>query len=193
MKQTMYSTPIVRPIIKLCCQICLKLSGWKLQGTQPTVPKYVLIGYPHTSNWDFPLALSMAFVFGFDMHWMGKASLFKSWRGPLMRWLGGIPINRSRSNNMVAQTIEAFQNHDYLIVAIPPEGTRSRVNKWKTGFYYIAHGANVPIVLTFLDYKHKVGGFLQTFYTSGNIEEDISKIQDYYLGITGKHTEKSSI
>ncbi len=189
----MYNTPILRPIVVLLCQFCLKLRGWKLQGNPPATPKYVLIGVPHTSNWDFPLALAMAFVYRFDMHWMGKDSLFKGWRGPIMRWLGGIPIKRSKSTNVVAQTIEAFNATNRLVVAIPPEGTRAKVDKWKTGFYYIAVGANVPIALTFLDYKRKVGGFLSTFHPTGDIEKDIAEIRSRYVGISGKYPSQCTV
>lgn len=189
----MYNTPVLRPIVVAVCRMCLALRGWKLQGKPPTAPKYVMITVPHTSNWDFPLALAMAFVYRFDMHWMGKDSLFSGWRGPLMRWLGGIPINRSSSNNVVLATIAAFQTTNRLIVAIPPEGTRSKVLKWKTGFYYIALGANVPIGLAFLDYKKKAGGFLSTFFPTGDVEKDIAAIRACYSGISGKYAEKCTV
>jgi len=189
----MYSTPILRPVVVTFCKLCLKLRGWKLQGELPATPKYVIVGVPHTSNWDFPLALAIAFIYGFDMQWMGKNSLFKGWRGPIMRWLGGIPIDRSSSTNVVAQTIEAFNTSDRLAIAIPPEGTRSKVNKWKTGFYYIALGANVPVVLAFLDYKHKTGGFLTTFYPTGDAEKDIAEMRNYYAGISGKYVNNCTV
>jgi 1-acyl-sn-glycerol-3-phosphate acyltransferase len=192
-KRTMYNTPILRPIIVAICQLSLKLRGWKLQGMPPTEPKYVLIAVPHTSNWDFPLSLAMAFVYRFDMHWMGKDSLFKGWRGPIMRWMGGIPIDRSSSNNVVAQTIEAFNLSDRLVIAVPPEGTRSRVDKWKTGFYYIALGAKVPIALGFLDYKRKAGGFLSAFYPTGDAEKDIVAMRGCYAGISGKNTSQCTV
>lgn len=189
----MYNTPILRPIIVAICQLMLKLSGWKLQGMPPTLPKYVVIGVPHTSNWDFPLALVMAFIYRFDMHWMGKDSLFKGWRDPIMKWMGGIPIDRLSSNNVVAQTIETFNASDRLVIAIPPEGTRSKVDKWKTGFYYIALGAKVPIALGFLDYKRKTGGFLPAFYPTGDAEKDIFTIRASYSGISGKYTSQTTV
>ncbi len=190
MKLTMYNTPILRQIVMRLCQFFLKMRGWKLQGKAPTEPKYVLIAVPHTSNWDFPLALAMAFVYRFEMHWMGKDSLFKGWRGPIMRWLGGIPITRSSANNVVAQTIEAFKASDHLVIAIPPEGTRSKVDKWKTGFYYIALGAKVPIALAFLDYKKKTGGFLPMFHPTGDAETDIVTMRACYSGISGKYSNQ---
>lgn len=193
MKKTMYDTPVLRPIIVVLCKLCLKLRGWKLEGNSPTEAKYVLVAVPHTSNWDFPLALAVAFIYRFNMYWMGKDSLFKGWRGPIMRWLGGISINRSSSNNVVDQMIEAFNASDSLIVTIPPEGTRSQVDKWKTGFYYIALGANVPIALAFLDYKRKTGGFLKTFYPTGNIDKDIVEIRSHYKGISGKYARQCTV
>jgi 1-acyl-sn-glycerol-3-phosphate acyltransferase len=135
----------------------------------------------------------MAFAFRFEMHWMGKDSLFTGWRGPIMRWLGGIPINRSSSNNVVAQTIEAFSNNERLVVAVPPEGTRAKVDTWKTGFYYIALGAKVPIALGFLDYRRKVGGFLSAFHPSGDVDKDIAAIRACYIGITGKYSQKCTV
>ncbi len=187
MQRTIYHTPILREIMRGLCWLCLKLTGWKLQGTPPSEPKYVLIAVPHTSNWDFPITLAMAFVLRFDIYWMGKKSLFNGMAGPIMRWLGGIAIDRSKSNNVVDQMIAQFQSHDSLVVAIPPEGTRSQVQKWKTGFYHIAHGAKVPIALGFLDYQRKIGGFGPTFYPTGDFDKDIAEIRAFYHGITGKY------
>lgn len=132
----------------------------------------------------------MAFIYGFDMQWMGKDSLFTGWRGPIMRWMGGIAITRSTSNNVVAQTIEAFNAAERLIVAVPPEGTRSKVDKWKTGFYYIALGAKVPIALAFLDYKKRTGGFLAEFRPSGDTDKDIAEMRARYAGISGKYSNQ---
>ena len=193
MSKTMYNTPVLQPIISAVCRLCLALRGWKLQGQPPTARKYVMITVPHTSNWDFPLALAMAFVYRFEMRWMGKDSLFSGWRGPVMRWLGGIPIDRTSRNNVVADTIAAFKASTHLIIAIPPEGTRSKVDKWKTGFYYIALGAEVPIALAFLDYQRKIGGFLATFLPTGDIEKDFADIRAFYIGIAGKYAEKCVI
>nr|WP_285903163.1 lysophospholipid acyltransferase family protein [Alkalimarinus sediminis] len=171
----------------------LKLIGWKLEGRPPTEPKYVLIAVPHTSNWDFPITLAMAFIFNFEIFWMGKDSLFKGWKGPVMRWMGGIAIDRSSSNNVVEQTIEAFNNNDRLVVTIPPEGTRSKVDKWKTGFYYIAVGAKVPIGLGYLDYKRKVGGFKPTYYPTGDADKDIAEMRKVYTGIAGKFSDQCKL
>lgn len=190
MKLTIFTTPVVHHVIKILCQLSLKARGWQLLGQPPTAPKYVLIAVPHTSNWDFPLALAMAFIYGFEMRWMGKDSLFRGWRGPIMRWMGGISVTRSSANNVVQQTIEKYNNSDRLVIAIPPEGTRSKVDTWKTGFYYIALGAQIPIALAFLDYTKKTGGFLSTFHPTGDVERDIAAIRACYSGIAGKYADQ---
>ncbi len=192
-QRTIYNTPIISQLFKLISWTCLKLRGWKLVGELPKEKKYVIIAVPHTSNWDFPLTLALAFVFGFKLYWMGKDSLFKGAYGPIMRWLGGISIDRSKSNNLVQQMIEAFDSYDELTVTVPPEGTRSKVDKWKTGFYYIAQGANVPIAMAFLDYENKKGGFIGTFYPTGDIDKDIAEIRQQYKGITGRFANQSHV
>jgi len=192
-RRTVYNTPIVKQILTAISWAGLKLAGWKLTGQPPIEKKYVLIAVPHTSNWDFPITLAMAFLFKFDIFWMGKDSLFKGPAGPVMRWLGGIAVNRSASSNLVQQLVDAFNENDELVIAIPPEGTRSRVDKWKTGFYHIAHGANVPIALGFLDYQHKVGGFGPTFYPTGDVDKDIAEIRQFYIGIAGLYEDQCHI
>ena len=110
-----------------------------------------------------------------------------------MRWLGGIPIDRSKTNNVVASTIDVFNAHDKLVIIVPPEGTRNKVSYWKTGFYHIAAGANVPIVLGYVDYQRKAGGIGPTVMPTGDIEADMQEIRSFYTGVTGKHPEKSSL
>ena len=180
LQTTIYNTPIIKTIFKYISILGLKIAGWRLDGTLPQEKKYVLAAYPHVSNWDFPLTLAMGFVFGFKVYWMGKDSLFVGPLGPIMRWLGGIPVYRDRSTNLVQQTIEAYNNAEELVVTIALEGTRSKVKEWKLGFYHIASGAEVPIALGFLDYDKKVGGFGPTFYPSGDVDGDVAEIKSIY-------------
>jgi 1-acyl-sn-glycerol-3-phosphate acyltransferase len=182
---TVFRTPIVRPILALLAQALLKLSGWKMTGTTPTVPRYVLIAAPHTSNWDFVLMLMAVLKAGIDVHWMGKHSLFKQPFRSLMLWLGGMPINRSQASRTAAQVIERFQAADELVVLITPEGTRSRVERWKTGFYHIAYGAAVPIVLGYVDAKNKELGFGPSFVPTGDLDKDLADIQVFYRDKSG--------
>ncbi len=164
----------------------LKILGWRVEGEIPSIRKFVIIAAPHTSNWDFPITLAVAFALKTKIYWMGKAAMFRWPFGGLLRWLGGIPIDRSRSHNVVDQSVQTFQERDHLIMVVPPEGTRKKVSYWKTGFYHIARGAGVPIVLGFLDYRRKAGGIGPTFFPTGRIEEDMRQIRAYYATITGK-------
>ena len=170
--------------------VFLKILGWRVEGKIPDIKKFVIIAAPHTSNWDFPITLAVAFVLRMKIYWMGKAAMFRWPFAATLCWLGGIPIDRSQSHNVVEQSIQAFQKLERLIMVVPPEGTRKKVSYLKTGFYHIASGANVPIVLGFLDYKRKAGGIGPTFYPTGRLEEDLQRIQAFYATITGKrHTE----
>lgn len=169
-----------------------RLAGWKVTGEKPDAKKFVVIAAPHTSNWDLPFMLGVALYFRVRLHWMGKDSLFKPPFGFVLKWLGGIPIDRSKANNVVSQMVERFAAADELAVAIPPEGTRDKVRYWKTGFYNIAHGAGVPIALGFLDYDKKTGGIGMTLKTSGDYDKDLEIIKGFYAGVRGKHHEKES-
>ena len=166
------------------------LAGWKVEGTAPGQDKMVVIAAPHTSNWDLPFMLGVAYKFRIRLNWMGKDSLFKPPFGWLMKALGGIPIDRSKANNVVTQMIEIYDKADQLAVAIPPEGTRSKVRVWKTGFYNIAHGAGVPIAFGFLDYDRKVGGIGGVYTTTGDYDKDIEEIKAFYAEIIAKHEAK---
>ncbi len=157
------------------------LLGWKVVGEKPPEKKCMLIAAPHTSNWDFPTMMVVAFVLGLDVHWMGKHTLFpKGPLGAIMRWFGGLAIDRSKRHNTVEQMVEQYRQRDELLVLITPEGTRSRVEQWKAGFYHIAVGAEVPIYLGFVDTKTKRTGLGPAFHPTGNYEEDIKKIMAFY-------------
>jgi 1-acyl-sn-glycerol-3-phosphate acyltransferase len=192
MNYTIFNTPVLNKILYYISIVMLKATGWQAVGRKPDCPRFVLTGAPHTSNWDLPYALFVAFVLGINISWMGKDILFQWPLEGFFKWLGGIPVNRSRSTNTVEQSIRRFHQHENLILTIAPAGTRKRVKKWKTGFYYIAVGADVPIVLGFLDYRRKKGGMGPTIYPTGNIETDMKTIRSFYNGITGKHPEKST-
>jgi 1-acyl-sn-glycerol-3-phosphate acyltransferase len=188
---TIFDTPLLNILLRWFSLIALKIAGWRTHGRLPATPKCVLVGAPHTSNWDLPYMLFIIFVLRGKIYWLGKESLFRRPHRGFFKWLGGIPIDRSRSKNVVTQTIQQFHQNEKLILAIAPAGTRKRVAKWKTGFYHIAHGANVPIALGFLDYRRKVGGIGPLIYPAGNIEADMQSIRTFYAGVTGKYPEKS--
>jgi len=189
MRMTIFDTPVISSVARGIAWAFLKVHGWHKEGELHGAPKYVLIGAPHTSNWDLPFVLSLAFAFRIKIFFMVKDSMFRWPYGWFFRWLGGIPIDRSKKNGMVAQTIEVFNQNDRLVICIPPEGTRSKVRAWKTGFYYIAHGAGVPISLGFMDFKRKVGGPGPLLYPSGDIHADIKIIREFYANVTAKYPE----
>lgn len=190
-QHTIFDTPVIKTLARWLSLIILKVIRWEKSGTLPEIQKFVMIAAPHTSNWDMPLTLIIAFAFRLKIYWMGKKEIFRWPIGPVARWLGGIPINRSKNSNMVNQVIEVLKKSTELVVTIPPEGTRKQVRYWKTGFYYIAHGAGVPILLGFLDYKRKLGGVGPLFYPTGNIENDMNEITAFYETINGRYPFKS--
>ena len=187
---TIHDTPIIIHLMRLFAWVHLKLAGWKVDRSgMPATDKYMIIAAPHTSNWDFPIGMSLAIHLKLKAYYIGKHSLFKGPAGPIMRWLGGIPLDRSKANNMVEASIQAYQNNDQMVFAIAPEGTRSWSPKWKTGFYHIAKGANVPIALAYFDFDKKIGGIGKSFIPSGDLEADMAMIEDFYANITGKNPE----
>jgi len=190
MHYTIFDTPVINVLMHWLARSILWLTGWRIVGGVPAVPKYVLIAAPHTSNWDFPVALMVCFALRLRVYWMGKASLFPPLLGAVMRWLGGIPVNRARSGNLVQATVDAYNSNQRLIVIVPPEGTRSKVTQWKTGFYYIALGAGVPIALGYLDFSRKEAGLSRMFEPTGDIAADMVEIQAFYAGFTGKNPGK---
>ncbi len=192
MQYTIFDTPILSTMLRGCARAYLRVFGWRLEGRAPDYPKYVVVAAPHTTNWELPTALMVGFAFRIKILWLGKDDLF---RGPLhavFRWLGGIPVDRSRSTGLVARTVEAFNENDNLVIAMAPEGTRSKTGHWKSGFYHIATGARVPIALGFLDYRRKACGIGPVIFPTGDIEADMTVIRAFYADITGKHPQRSS-
>jgi len=187
MQITVFNTPVVTTALRWISLFLLKVLGWKRTGALPHDKKYVMIAAPHTSNWDFFYGLIMNLSFKNSLYWMGKKEIFRFPFGGVMRWFGGIPVDRSRSNNLVTAVIERFGSSESLVVTIPPEGTRSMVDSWKTGFYHIARGAEVPVLLAFVDYKKKVTGYGPMFRLTDNMENDMVAIKTFYAGIRGRH------
>ncbi|MGQ0602748.1 MAG: lysophospholipid acyltransferase family protein [Anaerolineales bacterium] len=167
----------------------LPLIGWRVEGRLPDIPKFILIVYPHTSNWDMVIGLICAHAIGlfaeFPYGFMVKDNAVK-WPviGWLVRRLGGIAINRRANFNAVDQMVEIFQQRQRLMLAITPEGTRKRTDHWKSGFYHIARAANVPVMLGYLDYKRRAGGLGPTITLSGEVEADLDVIRNFYARIT---------
>lgn len=192
MQVTIFDTPVLNTLLYYISLFLLKMTGWRKEGRLPTSPKYVIIAAPHTSNWDLFYTLVIASAFRIKINWMGKDAIFRPPFRGICQWLGGVPVDRSKSNNAVEQSVRLFKEREQLALVVSPEGTRQKVHFWKTGFYYIAHGANVPIALGFLDYRRKVGGFGPAFLPTGDIEADMIEIKAFYAGVTGKYTDLTS-
>jgi 1-acyl-sn-glycerol-3-phosphate acyltransferase len=158
-------------------------TGFRVEGELPDLKKYVIIAAPHTTNWDLPHTLAAGILYGARVHWMGKDTIFRWPFGGLMRWLGGLSVDRSKSNNAVAGMVQIFAERDELALIIAPAGTRTSSMAWKSGFYHVAVGAGVPLVLAFIDYAGKRVGIAQVFYPTGNYEADLVAIQDVYRRI----------
>ncbi len=168
----------------------LRVNGWREEGERPEPEQYVLIAAPHTTNWDLPYMLALSFVYDVPIRWAGKHTLFKFPYGPIMKALGGIPIVRSKRGNRVEALARLFDEYPNLVLAMPAEGTRSRVEHWKSGFYHIAREANVPIVCAFLDYERRRGGFGPTLHPTGDIRADMDLLRAFYGDKVGKYPEK---
>ena len=192
MHHTIFDTPIVNTLLRGISIAFLKLNGWKVEGSlPPQAVKSVLIAAPHTSNWDLPYTLMVAFALRLNVYWMGKESLFKPPFRGVMMWLGGIPVNRAAASNLVAASAAAIQAADGpLQLIVPPEGTRSKARYWKTGFYYIALGAQVPIVMAYMDYARKVSGLGPVFVPTGDVEADMATIKAFYAPFKGKNPDQ---
>jgi 1-acyl-sn-glycerol-3-phosphate acyltransferase len=192
MHRTIFDTPLINTLLRAFSVSFLKLNGWKVEGQLPPgAQKCVFIAAPHTSNWDLPYTLMVAFALRLNVYWMGKEQIFKPPFRGLMMWLGGIPVRRETSNNLVAASVEAIKTaNGPLQLIVPPEGSRSKVRYWKTGFYHIAVGAQVPIVLAYMDYSKKISGLGPVFLPTGDIEADMAAIKAFYAPFKGKNADQ---
>ena len=189
MQRTIFTTPVVNRVLRALSVFYLRHTGWTVQGALPAdLHKCVFIAAPHTSNWDLPNTLMVAFALRLNIYWMGKASIFRFPFGPLMRWLGGISVDRSQSNNLVAASALAITRASgTLQLVVPPEGTRDKTRYWKTGFYHIAATAGVPILLSYMDYRRKCTGIGPVFVPTGDIDADMVRIKAFYAPFQGKN------
>ncbi len=171
--------------------ILCRLLGWKIINDFPRdIKKYIIIAGPHTSNWDFPLGVAVKFARKIDVNFIGKHTLFKPPYGFIFTALGGQPVDRTKSTNLVDQIIEVFNSQEEFIFALSPEGTRKKVSKWKTGFYHVAKGANVPIVMATLDFGRKQVLIDEPYYLTGDMKKDFLHFHDFFKDVKGKNPEQ---
>ncbi len=180
-------------MIRKLSRYILRISGWKIAGELPRQKKYVVVVAPHTSNWDFVWGQLYYLAAGIRAKIMIKKELFYFPLGNLLKLLGGIPVDRHGNSDIVEQMINEFKMRDSFILVLTPEGTRSRVDEWKTGFHRIASGANVPVVPGFIDYKNKIIGTGDFFHPGSDVDKDMLKIKRFYRNVTPKFPENFSL
>jgi 1-acyl-sn-glycerol-3-phosphate acyltransferase len=183
------SAPRVKPnaFTRWLGRTVLRLGGWRVVGTLPDLPKLVVIAAPHSSNWDGIWGFAAKLALGLEIRVLGKAQLFWWPLGPLLRKLGVIPVDRSRSQGTVEQAVELIRNSPRIWYTLAPEGTRKRVERWKTGFWKIAHGAGVPILPAYFHYPEKTIGLGPLFTTGEDMEADILALREWYRPWRGRN------
>lgn len=173
-------------------RMLLRLLGWRVVGTPPDAPRFIVAAAPHTSNMDGLIFLIATFAMGLDLHWIGKHTLFQGPWGGALRWMGGVGIDRRRPGGMVQQVAEQFRTREQLVLVVAPEGTRSRTEQWKSGFYRMAQAAQVPISLGFMDYGCKRVGFGLALTPSGDFDADLQRMGAFYAAVVPRHPARFS-
>ena len=167
----------------------LKVLGWKVEGAFPDIPKFLIVAAPHTSNWDAIIGLAAVLRLNIDVHFYVKHKAFGPPLGWIIRTLGGIPVNRDAPRGLVVEAIRAFEERDAFVLGITPEGTRKKMDRWKTGFHHIGRGANVPVVLVALDFGRKTIGPIATVDLTDDVNHDLAVIAGHFEGIQGRNPE----
>jgi 1-acyl-sn-glycerol-3-phosphate acyltransferase len=178
-------------LAQLLGRLVLSVFGWRKAGQVPSARNMVIIAAPHTTNWDFIFLLAAAYSFGISVNWLGKDSLFRSPLGPILRFLGGVPVDRSKRNNLVQSLSAQIEHGSGITLVIPPSGTRRKTEHWKSGFYRIAEAAQIPLVCGYLDYQKKEAGLGPAFLPS-DLSRDMNRIREFYEPIVGKYPENKS-
>lgn len=179
-------------LTSLLGRLMLSLFGWKVTGPLPNVPKAVMIGGPHTSNWDGVVTLSAMAMLRLDARVMIKGSAFVGPFGSLLRWLGAMPIDRHSARDVVQQTVDQLNDHEQFMVIVSPEGTRDGASQWKSGFWRIASAAGVPIIVATADHKKKEVSFPGLVMPSEDMDADMKQVLEFYRGVEPRHPERLS-
>jgi 1-acyl-sn-glycerol-3-phosphate acyltransferase len=171
----------------------LRLGGWRLNLHFPDEPKLMVIAAPHTSNWDFVFGIAAILVMQVELHWYAKHTLFVGVWDRFFRGLGGFPVDRNAPGGLIEQTARRYAESKTFMVAVTPEGTRSRRSEWKRGFYYIAQRAQVPVLIGYIDYGRKEVGTTHAFRPTGDWDTDMRPVFDFYRGIKAKRPENFAV
>lgn len=184
---------VSRPLRRAVGVAILRLTGWRVRVKLPDEPKMIIIVAPHTSNWDFVFGIAAIFALQLPIHWFAKHTLFQGLAGRFFRRLGGLPVDRSAPGGLVTQTANLFREHEQLLLAITPEGTRSRQPRWKRGFCHIAMEAQVPIAVGYLDFGRRLAGIDTVFRPSGDWDRDMAEVLAFYRSITACRPENFAV
>ena len=192
MARTIFETPLIAPLLRAMSRRPPRLLGWRVQGElSPRAGRCVVIAAPHTSNWDFPVMLLASFALGMHIRWLGKAALFRVPFGGVTRWLGGIPVQRERANNLVEASAAALRAATGpLQWVVAPEGTRRHTRQWKTGFHRIARGAEMPIQLSYLDWGNRCCGLGPLVDPGDDVDADVARIRAFYVPFKGRNPDQ---
>jgi 1-acyl-sn-glycerol-3-phosphate acyltransferase len=185
MQRTIFNTPLVSTFYHYLARSTMRLLGWRIEGKLPDLPRFILIGAPHTSNWDFMLFLGVIFSLRANVRFIGKAELFRFPIGWFFRYCGGVPVERKKSTGLVEQMVKVCNESERFILTIAPEGTRHHVTEWKRGFYHIARSAGIPIVMAIVDGRHKAVRIGQVFHPTEDMEADMKAIKAVFDGVKG--------
>ena len=170
-------------------RFCLRITGWKFVGDVPNLPHFIIIGGPHTSNWDFILAIAILWTVDLDVSIMGKKEAFWPPLGWIMRWLGTFPVDRQAPVGVIDQVAAKFDTHEKFVLGIAPEGTRKKVTRWKTGFYRIAMAANVPIFPITVNFRERTIFFNPILVATGDMDNEIALLRTYFDAGRGRHAD----
>ena len=165
----------------------LRLLRWRVSGEVPDLPKFVIAVAPHTSNWDFVVGMAVMFALDLRLTFIGKHTLFRWPLAPVLRWMGGIPVDRSSTHGLVGEAVRAFECVEQRVLAIAPEGTRKRVDRFRSGFLHIARGAKVPVLLASLDYEARCVKFGPCFEPGADVEQELRRVEVFFAGVRGKN------
>ncbi len=176
-------------MLRLVGGLLLKLLRWRVEGAFPNEPRLVVVAAPHTSNWDFVVGIAAALALDLEAHWLGKHTLFRWPFAGLLRGIGGIPVDRSAGERVVDDVVAQFRRREKLFLAIAPEGTRKKVERWKSGFYRVASGAGVPMLPVALDYRVRVIRLCPTHTASGDYDKDLAILQRHFTSAMAKHPD----
>ncbi len=183
--------PMGTPILRFIARLLIALSFWRVEGRLPDVSKLVMIGAPHSSNWDGIFGICAAVAIGFKPAWMGKQMLFRGLLGRLCRALGGVAIDRSNPSGVVGQMCESFQTHERWWLTLAPEGTRKVVPKWRSGFYHVAITAGVPILPIAFHFPGRKIVILDLFHPTGDYAADLDALEKMYAPFRGRHGKRA--